>query len=385
MKLNKIFLFSIFIFLNLKSQHIYNNIDNKDNLNIVPHKEIILDAVNDLFTIKNNPNDLFKQFDSQSQKRWGRSELVGTIYKSGWLRDNSEYFKPTVLGIIDLIPSEKYYIKLALISNDHPQGNSIQVIYNLIANYDSKNKKVNFSKFTDWYIRDWYSEQVGNILYYKRNKKTFSEQQAHNLDEFNKELSEKFGIPVKKITYFSCVDAFDVYHLKGFDYAPNMFFARHGGLVSYGGEGSYEHIIYSANDNEFYPHELSHFYIDEFSNNDTSRLASEGIATYLGGSGKPGLTYQHHLSVLNNFVKQNNIKINDMFIESKMKMIDSDVSTLYSIGALVAKIIYERNGINGWKEFLLLKESSLHKGISEILNVKESDLNALILSELNKF
>lgn len=69
-----------------------------------------------------------------------------------------------------------------------------------------------------------------------------------------------------------------------------------------------------------------------------------------------------------------------MFIEDKM--IDSDVSTLYSIGALVAKIIYEKKGVEG---FLSLKEDAVYKGISEILGIKESELNAILIKELNKF
>lgn len=386
MDFKKAILFSVFIFFNCKSQRIYENIDNKYNINIVPHKEIVLEAVNNLFAIKDNLDDLLKKFDAQSQKRWGRAELVGTIYKSGWLGDNPKYFKPTILGIIDVIPAEKYYIKLALISNDNSEGNSIQVVYNLLANYDSESKKISFGKFSDWYTKDWYSKQEGNILFFKRNQSKFSEEQAKELERFNTEVSEKFGIPIKKFVYFSCENSFEVYNVKGFDYAPNMFYARNGGLVNYGGEeGSYEHIIYSANNNEFYPHELSHFYIDEFSDNNTSRLASEGIATYLGGSGKPGLTYQHHLTVLNTFVKQNHLSIKDMFIESKMKMIDSDVSTLYSIGSLVAKIIYEKKGLIGWKAFLALKEDSLYKGISDILGIKESELNDIVMKELNKF
>lgn len=37
------------------------------------------------------------------------------------------------------------------------------------------------------------------------------------------------------------------------------------------------------------------------------------------------------------------------------------------------------------ESFLALKEDSLYKGISDILGIKESELDAVVMKELNKF
>ena len=384
MKLKIIFIFSFFWLVNFNSQSIHINNDAQYNINIVPNKDIILSAFNDFYNNKEKIDETYSLFNKQSQEKWGKGELLSTIYKLGKTEKSNDYFKPTILGIIDVVPEKKYLIKLALISNDDNVNNSIQVIYNIIADYDKQNNKVTFSRFTDWFIKDWYKIEVDDILYFKNKKEDFSLVEAKKLSDFNIQMSKLFKVPVKKMVYFSCKDAFELYNLRGFDYAPNMFFGRNGGLVYYGGKGNFEHLIYSANDNEYYPHELSHFYIDDYSTHNTSRIASEGIATYLGGSSKNEMTYDYHLKILKNHLANKNSKITDYFAVETMKMIDSDVSTLYSTGSLLAKLIFEKKGLEGWKLFLDIPEKDLIKGVSKILNIKSENLNSYLITELEK-
>ena len=376
-----IFFYSAFF----NSQAIHLNLDAKDNINIVPNKEIILSAFKDLYNGRNDIDKTYEFFTQESKDKWGQGILLSTIYRLGKTEKDDNYYKPTILGIIDVVPEEKYLIKVALISRDDDVNNSVQTIYNLIADFDKTTKKVTFSSFIDWYIKDWYKTEVDDILYYKYGKSNFSEKEAKELSTFNKKLSKLFNKPLKKMVYFSCKDAFELFNLRGFDYAPNMFYGRNGGLVYYGGKGNYEHVIYSANNSEYYPHELSHFYIDEYETENTSRIASEGIATFLGGSSKNELTYDYHLKILKKYLKVNNTKITDLFSIESMKMIDSDVSTLYSTGSLLAKLIFDANGLEGWKVFLNTPEKDLVKEISKILKVKPQDLNSYLMKELNKY
>lgn len=78
-------LFSIYI----KSQDIYINIDNEDNLNIVPYKENIITAVQNLINNKNDIDFIFNQYTKDSQEKWGEKELARTIYNSGWYKKRS--------------------------------------------------------------------------------------------------------------------------------------------------------------------------------------------------------------------------------------------------------------------------------------------------------
>lgn len=100
-------LFSIYI----KSQDIYINIDNEDNLNIVPYKENIITAVQNLINNKNDIDFIFNQYTKDSQEKWGEKELARTIYNSGWYKKDPSYYKPTILGVIDIIPEKKIFDK----------------------------------------------------------------------------------------------------------------------------------------------------------------------------------------------------------------------------------------------------------------------------------
>lgn len=383
--MKKLLLLLVSLFtITFQAQTIYQNLDHTDNINIVPHKEKILDAVADLLNHKGDYDYLFSKFTKDSQEHWGMRELTAKIAKSGWYKNDSNYYHPTILGVIDVVPKKKYLIKVALISRDDNEHNSIQVIYNLMADYDAATDSVMFENYTDYYTKDWYKKEVGNILFYRQNDGKFSLERAKMLNKFNEEMSQMFKVPVKKYVYYSTTDPFQLSQLKGYVYVPNMFYARNGGLIyPGGGKGFYQNIIYSANNDEYYPHELAHQYIHEYETQNTSTFAMEGIATYLGGSAD--LPPEHHWKVLKDYINKTHKKLSDFFPQDSMIMIDSDVSPLYALGALVSKLIYEKKGLEGWKVFLNTPEPDLSKGISKILGVKESKLNDYLLSELQRY
>ena len=370
----------------IKSQDIYINIDNEDNSNIVPYKENIITAVQNLINNKNDIDFIFNQYTKDSQEKWGEKELARTIYNSGWYKKDPSYYKPTILGVIDIIPEKKYLIKIAYTSRDKGNNNSVQVIYNLIANYNKLEKSILFENYIDWYTKNWYTKKMGNILFFKEEKNKFSIKQAKKFQKKNKYFSKLFNVPVKDIVYYSCKDPIDLYKMKGFDYVPNMFYSRNGGLVYNGGNKKYYgNIIYSANNSEYYPHELAHFYIDDLVIGDkTSRIANEGIATYIGGSSI--FPYEHHLKSLYKYIKKNNnYNLIDFLKEDSLVMIDSDTSTLYALGALISKLIFEKKGLDGWKIFLNVPEEDVEKVIIELLGIKKNKLNIYLLEELKKY
>ena len=152
-----------------------------------------------------------------------------------------------------------------------------------------------------------------------------------------------------------------------------------------GNKKYYGNIIYSANNSEYYPHELAHFYIDDLVIGDkTSRIANEGIATYIGGSSI--FPYEHHLKSLYKYIKKNNnYNLIDFFKEDSLVMIDSDTSTLYALGALISKLIFEKKGLDGWKIFLNVSEEDVEKVIIEMLGIEKNKLNIYLLEELKKY
>ncbi|MDI9319639.1 MAG: hypothetical protein QM530_04100 [Phycisphaerales bacterium] len=372
--------FFIVLFINsfdLTAQDLYLNIFNKINNNTVKHKQELLKQLDIFLKEKNDTSKAYNFFTSESKQKWG-GELVYDLYQIEYI-DGIRFFEPTVLGVIDFVPEKKYLLKIAYTSNDDSIHNSIRAIYNLVANYDSIQNNFTFEKYTDLYIKNWYTTKIGNIVYYKQSSENFSKKNAERLNHFNDSIAHFFGVSSKKITYFSCTNPIELMNLQGFDFVYNMFLARNGGYARRGGQ-NLENIIYAANNSEYYPHELVHLYLNDYDN--LSNLASEGIATLLGGSSEKPLTY--HLKILSAFLKKNNDYDLKTLLTSNIK-IDNDVSTLYAIGGLLAKLVYEQRGRKGLVDFLKIPLDQLEIQLPMLLGVPTTQFHQYLILKIHEY
>jgi hypothetical protein len=255
-------------------------------------------------------------------------------------------------------------------------------VYSFIANYNGSTNKFTFERYSTLFVQNWYSKKVGNITYYKEKKKEFNKNEAKACNRFNNNMADFFGLPPKEIAFYSCRNPIQYFNLKGYDYAPEMFYGRTGGTIGYGGLNyPVRYIVYSGINKEIYKHEIAHFYINNFLTSTTCRLANEGIATYLGGGTERPLEY--HLKALSQYVKSNpDFKVENVLVEDK-KITDT-VSTLYATGGLLAKLIYEKKGLEGIKEFLSIRCEEMFKVLPELLGVRREDINTYLLSELKR-
>lgn len=163
-----------------------------------------------------------------------------------------------------------------------------------------------------------------------------------------------------------------------------MFLAKTGGQASWGGKGSeFEYILYSGNNKEYYPHELCHFYINMLITQECSRLAEEGIATFLGGSSEQPYTY--HAGALKSYLAKNPEKsVFDLFTDNSK--INEHTSILYATGAVIADMAYEKKGLQGLKDFLAISEKNLKEKIPEMLGASsEESFRTAFLNKLKQY
>jgi hypothetical protein len=90
-------------------------------------------------------------------------------------------------------------------------------------------------------------------------------------------MSQYFDIPRIPLTYYSASTVEEFFNMQGFQYHPMMYADSTGGVV-------YKNNVLSANNSEYYPHEISHLYIRKAVPG-INQFFDEGLATYLGGSG----------------------------------------------------------------------------------------------------
>ena len=239
----------------------------------------------------------------------------------------------------------------------------------------------------EYNLNSFDKKQVQNIKYfYQPNNHIFNEKEALKLVAFNKEISQKFNLPLLPFSYVVTPNTIEAYKALGFDfigeqYVPNQSYS---GFAEPVGK-----IIVAGNNSEYYSHEVVHLYIQSYVEKEgiSARYVwfDEGIATLFGGS--KGLPLTWHLKELDTYLSQNpTTDIND--ISKLMSVPNGKYMTEYNyaIGGLICKLIYEKKGINGL--FELLKSGStdadFYKIIENNFNVKKQDFGAFIRAELKK-
>ena len=202
--------------------------------------------------------------------------------ESGKISGN--FYKPSVMEIISTENSNKKIVKLAFIGfNKDTESNLIKAIYNVIVN--KIDDKIIFSQYIDYATENWKTMQYGNIKYIISPLKSVNLNEIKRQQNEIQELSNFFGVKPFPITYYSSINPVELFQIKGFDYHPMMY------VDSSGGFAEQKNIVLSANNSEYYTHEVVHLYTNELFTK-INPFLDEGIATYFGGSGKFDYNWQ---------------------------------------------------------------------------------------------
>lgn len=270
-------------------------IDNKIRLSISPsviqtaeNKAIIEQLTRFLQTKNQDPytnaywnKDDFKRFVSPYRS------IVGI--EQGRL--GSHFYQPALMELLSTDDPTKQIAKIAYIGhNTETKENSLRLIYNIVVNITQD--KIYFSSYTDLATSSWQKYTQGAITYVISPGKKLNVKEVESQVNDIERLTSFFNTEQIPITYYSCVEAKELFNIKGFDYHADMYLSKHGGLAEEGG------IVYSANNAETYTHEVTHIYMQKLFPF-LPTILNEGLATYFGGSGF--YDYQWHKTALKNY------------------------------------------------------------------------------------
>jgi hypothetical protein len=140
-----------------------------------------------------------------------------------------------------------------------------------------------------------------------------------------------------------------------------------------------EDKVYCGGMGEYFPHEVVHVMLNPVFQN-AHFWASEGLATYLGGS--RGETLAWHIKRTNAYLKEHpEIDLNDMLSLSNL---DEKTAYHYVLGGLIIKKVYDKGGWTMVKKFLRSgkTDSDYYRAIEKYLGIKQSELNAYLRGQL---
>ncbi len=244
-------------------------------------------------------------------------------------RLGKHYYQPSLMEIIETDRADRKIVKVAFVGhNNKTNTNLIRAIYNIVAT--KKDDNVVFSEYMDYTTRNWKELKEEHILY------KISPCRSINFNDISRQKSEvntlcKFlNTTPLSITFYSCTSPKELFELLGFDYHPNIY------LDTSGGWSRDKNIVISANNSEYYLHEITHLYLRHLFP-PVNAFFNEGFATYTGGSGK--FDYQWQRNKLKKFLDRNPDFKCEEHIEDPYDRLyfEHETPVPYVLGALVCE------------------------------------------------
>ncbi len=207
----------------------------------------------------------------------------------------------------------------------------------------------------------WMRQKVGDILYICNPSHLFNLTLAKKTSSFMDSVSRSFEMPsVDSIQFYICSNKDELAEIIGLDYYLGPTLGR-----TY----KSDRLIFSANNSEWYPHEIIHIM---FSSYKAHPLLDEGIATWLGGSESLGGNF----NVLCGKLYDRVAKDDSTTFEDVIERWSLGALGFYTTGAILCQMSYEKGGINNVKQLLTIGNTSddLYISIEKLFRIQRNDL-----------
>ncbi len=280
-----------------------------------------------------DPND-FRTY------RYPYADLHGLERGAGGIRR----YPPTLLELVRPDSAGRALMKVAFAGPDGAGGAHVRAIYTFLAEEGAPGQ-MRLRRPLMYNTRAWPVRQVGSIRYIVSPGRRFSWRQATEQRKFCAALARFFAVPPVAITYYSCTDPVEMFRIRGFDYLPNMYYARTGGQNE-----AWAGTLFSGSNAEAYPHEVTHSYTYAVFGDALPPLLNEGLATYLGGS--DARPYAALRAALARYVGAHpTFRFADYLEPYRAGSTKENLQLPYLIGALLCERAYQADGRGGLLAF----------------------------------
>lgn len=233
--------------------------------------------------------------------------------------------------------------------------------------------------YLPFYTNRWKSKQVGMINYYYPNDYVFNNENALKADKFLNKLNELFDLDLKNLIYYIASDCDEIHKMKGYEYIISM-----GRTPSLCGFFDIQNSIVYSNSNagEYHMHELIHVINSKYTK--ANYLLLSGLSVYTNDKkshlGKPFL---HYMDRIQNYINAN--PEIDLANFEKLPQIE-EIDTYYFVGALIADIILEKEGIELLKEALNsgVENTDLLLFLENKIGLNKQKLDSLLKEKFKK-
>jgi len=308
---------------------------------------------------------------TSEKRQYEKFDFLNTVYFTPSLYYFLKYYKPTVMSVS---PVDNAYIIRTLFASQTNSGFSrpFCIIRVMVVKEDSAYRLCNALSFNTRY---WSTEKIGSITYRFPPSHHFDRKLAERMNAFVDTLTSNWKLKPFPTEFYLADDLSQIMRLLGFD-----FYVGEGENRGTGGLADIANrIVYGAGQNEWYPHEFVHLYINPLFP-EAHYYFLEGYAALLGGSRGHELSW--HMKRMQNYLDLHpGLDLDSLLSFSHL---DAETDPKYVFGGLLCKLALEKGGLPNLKRLFSFgtDDKDFYYAIETVLGIKQQDLNSFIRKEL---
>lgn len=326
--------------------------------------------------LNSDPDSLYDNpyWLTSEKLHYKKFDFLNSVYFSPTLYYFLAHYKPTVMSVFQ---TDSGYVIRTLFASQADSGFSRPFcIIRVMAKKEHGDFRL--CNILSVNTKSWQRETVGSITFIFPPSHSFNRPLAKRMNSFVDSLAGIWDIRPFPTEFYLANDMGEIMTMLGFDFYVGESYNRGtGGLTDVANS-----IVYGGGQNEWYPHEFVHVYINPLFPN-AHYYFLEGYAALLGGSKGHDLSWhmkrmQHHLE------EHRDLDLNNL---SAFWHFDAQTDPKYVFGGLLCTLALDKGGLPTLKQLFSFgkEEKDFYKAIESVFGVKQQQLNPFIRTKLAEY
>lgn len=326
--------------------------------------------------LNSNPDSTYDNpfWLTSERKGYAKYDFLNSAYFSPSLYYFLPHWKATVMSVSEI---EDGFLVRTLFATQTDSGFSRPFCITLLVatKEDGKYKLCNILPIS---TKSWERETVGSITFVFPATHHFNRKLAERMNAFVDSLTTIWNLRPIATEFYLADDLSEIMKMRGFD-----FYIGEGNNRGSGGLADIaNHIVFGAGQDEWYPHEFVHIYINPLFSN-AHHYFLEGYAALLGGSKGHELLW--HMKRMNQYLETHpELDLNNLL---GFGHFDNTTDPQYVFGGLLCKMALEKGGLPVLKQLLSFgqDDKDFYKAVETVFGVGQNTLNGFIRTKLAQY
>ncbi len=323
--------------------------------------------------LNSNPDSLYDNphWLTYEKLKYKKYDFLNSVYFSPSLYYLTANYKPTVMSVLK---ADSGLIIRTLFASQADSGFSRPFCITRIM-AKKQGDEFRLCNILPVNTKSWQRETVGSITFIFPPNHQFNSQLAQRMNSFVDSLTAIWNIKSFPTEFYIANDLSEIMQIRGFDFYVGESYNRGtGGLTDVANR-----IVFGGGQDEWYPHEFVHVYINPLFPN-AHHYFLEGYAALLGGSKGHDLPW--HMKRMRYYLEDHrDLDLNNLLA---FWHLDSYTDPQYVFGGLLCKLALEKGGMPVLKQLFSFgtEEKDFYNAVETIFGIKQKQLNQFIRIKL---